>query len=78
MTPGVAFRLDPVEVASLFEVPLTHVLDPANHRLRRRPLGGDTIELYDLPWGTRNIWGATACMLMALYRLLCAGATENR
>jgi 8-oxo-dGTP pyrophosphatase MutT (NUDIX family) len=78
VTPGVAFRLDPVEVAAVFEVPLAHVLDPANHRPRRRPIGDETIELYDVPWGTRNIWGATACMLMALYRLLTPSAAENR
>jgi len=77
VAPGMALALDPVEVAAVFEVPLSFVLDPANHRLRRRPAGDGVIELYDLPYGKRNIWGATAGMLMTLYRLLgTAGAAE--
>jgi 8-oxo-dGTP pyrophosphatase MutT (NUDIX family) len=72
VAPGMALTLDPVEVAAVFEVPLAFLLDPANHRLRRRPAGEDFIELYDLPFGKRNIWGATAGMLMTLYRLLSA------
>ncbi len=73
VAPGTPLRLDPVEVAAVFEVPLAYVLDPANHRLRRRPAGDDYIEVYDVPFGKRNIWGATAGMLMTLYRLLAAG-----
>ncbi len=79
VAPGAPLRLDPVEVAAVFEVPLAYVLDPANHRLRQRPVPGGTIELYDVPYGTRNIWGATAGMLMTLYRLLSGtSATEPR
>jgi 8-oxo-dGTP pyrophosphatase MutT (NUDIX family) len=77
VAPGTPLRLDPVEVAGVFEVPLAFVLDPANHRLRRRPLGGGaTIDLYDVPYGGHNIWGATAGMLLTLYRLL-AGAARS-
>jgi len=72
VAPGQRLHLDPIEVAGTFEVPLAHVLDPANHRLRRRTIGDGVIELYDLPYGARNIWGATAGMLMTLYRLLTA------
>ncbi len=74
VAPGTPLRLDPVEVAAVFEVPLAYVLDPANHRLRRRPAGDDYIEVYDVPFGKRNIWGATAGMLMTLCRLLAAGS----
>ncbi len=72
IAPGMPLALDPVEVASVFEVPLAYVLDPANHRLRRRPAGDGIIELYDIPYGKRNIWGATAGMLLNLARLLAA------
>lgn len=72
VAPGTPLRLDPVEVSAVFEVPLAFVMDPANHRLRRRPVGDGTIDLYDVPYGTRNIWGATAGMLLTLYRLLTA------
>jgi hypothetical protein len=29
-----------------------------------------TIDIHDIPFGERNIWGATAGMLMTLRRLL--------
>jgi 8-oxo-dGTP pyrophosphatase MutT (NUDIX family) len=70
--PGFELLLDAKEVQDTFEVPLSFVFDPANHRPRRRQFGlGDTeIELCDIPYGDRNIWGATAGMLLTLYSLL--------
>jgi 8-oxo-dGTP pyrophosphatase MutT (NUDIX family) len=68
--PGIPLRLDPVEVAGIFEVPLAHVLDPANHRGRIRKFGDDEVEVFDIPYGKRNIWGATAGMLLTLGGLL--------
>jgi len=69
--PGFELLLDAREVHDTFEVPLEFVFDPANHRSRRRRFGyGDAeIELCDIPYGDRNIWGATAGMLLTLYRL---------
>ncbi|HEY4214909.1 MAG TPA: CoA pyrophosphatase [Steroidobacteraceae bacterium] len=78
VTPVVAFvrtgfllKLDAEEVQDTFEVPLSFVFNPANHRVRRRRFGaGDAeVELCDIPYGDRNIWGATAGMLVTLYRL---------
>jgi 8-oxo-dGTP pyrophosphatase MutT (NUDIX family) len=76
--PGTPFRLDPLEVAAVFEVPLRHVLDPANHRARPRTVADTVVLLHDIPYGTRNIWGATAGMLITLAQLLSAvtGARE--
>jgi len=68
--PGFELKLDATEVTDTFEVPLGFVLDPANHKARRRKLGEGEIEVYDIPYGERNIWGATAGMIMTLYRLL--------
>lgn len=68
--PGFALQLDRREVESTFEVPLAHVLDPANHRARERALGERIVQVYDIPYRERHIWGATAGMLIALYRLL--------
>ena len=70
--PGFELLLDAEEVQETFEVPLSFVFDPANHRVRRRRFGrGDTeIELCDIPYGDRNIWGATAGMLLNLYSVL--------
>jgi len=70
--PGFELRLDAREVASTFEVPLAHILDPANHRSRERVVGTVSVRVYDIPFEGHNIWGATAGILMALYRLLTA------
>ena len=68
--PGFALTLDPKEVASTFEVPLAHVLDSANHLPRARTLGTITVPSYEIPFGPYVIWGATARMLVELYRVL--------
>lgn len=68
--PEFALTLDPSEVESTFEVPLAHVLDPANHQPRERSLGTTTLRVYEIPYGPYNIWGATAAMLMELYGVL--------
>jgi 8-oxo-dGTP pyrophosphatase MutT (NUDIX family) len=68
--PGFALTLDAREVESTFEVPLTHILDAANHRSRERRIGERAVQVYDIPYLDHNIWGATAGMLMSLYRLL--------
>ena len=69
---GFELLLDASEVQDTFEVPLEFVFNPANHRARRRSFGfgEEEIELSDIPYGDRNIWGATAGMLMTLYRML--------
>jgi 8-oxo-dGTP pyrophosphatase MutT (NUDIX family) len=68
---GFELLLDSQEVEDTFEVPLDFVFDPANHRLRPRRSGftGEEVEFCDIPYGERNIWGATAGMLLTLYRL---------
>ena len=68
--PGFELQLDAREVDNTFEVPLEHILDTANHQSRERVLGTTTINVHDIPFGERNIWGATAGILMALYRVL--------
>jgi 8-oxo-dGTP pyrophosphatase MutT (NUDIX family) len=68
--PGFSMRPNPKEVASIFEVPLAHILDPVNHGTRVRTVEGGEIHVYNIPYGERVIWGATAGMLMSLYRLL--------
>jgi 8-oxo-dGTP pyrophosphatase MutT (NUDIX family) len=70
--PGFVLKLDQREVDSTFEVPLSHILDPANHRSRERTIGDRTVQVYDIPYGDHHIWGATAGMLIALYQLLVA------
>jgi 8-oxo-dGTP pyrophosphatase MutT (NUDIX family) len=73
--PGFSLQLDAREVQETFEVPLAFVFEPRNHLARRRRFGseGAEIELLDIPYGDRNIWGATAGMLLTLYRLCSEG-----
>ena len=68
--PPERFRLDPFEVAELFEVPLAFVLDPANHRRDSYERNGKTRQFYVLPYEGRYIWGATAGILVGLSRIL--------
>jgi 8-oxo-dGTP pyrophosphatase MutT (NUDIX family) len=72
--PGFELLLDEQEVADTFEVPLSHVFEPANHRSQRRRFGSTTNEfaVWDIQYQGRNIWGATAGMLLNLYRLCTA------
>jgi 8-oxo-dGTP pyrophosphatase MutT (NUDIX family) len=77
ITPVVAFvnpryelRIATAEVHDVFEVPLAFILDEANHKVRRREMAGQMLDAYDIPFGDRIIWGATAGMLLTLRRLL--------
>jgi 8-oxo-dGTP pyrophosphatase MutT (NUDIX family) len=72
--PGLPLRMDPIEVAGTFEVPLAHVMDPAHHRSRVRKFGDEDVQVFDIPYGKRNIWGATAGMLLTLCRAIETGA----
>lgn len=77
--PGFALRLDTQEVQSTLEVPLSHLFEPANHRRRRRRLGSGEAELevLDIPFGEHNIWGATAGMMLTLYRTCLEDAADG-
>ncbi|MFO1189405.1 MAG: CoA pyrophosphatase [Alphaproteobacteria bacterium] len=68
--PKFSLKPDPHEVADVFEVPLSFVLDPANHQRDSRELEGLTRVFYVLPYPDRYIWGATAGMLVNLYEVL--------
>ena len=79
--PGFALQADPFEVAEVFEVPLSFLMNPANHRRHAVDVGGVQREFLSMPWdGTDErglprryfIWGATAAMLRNLYRFLAA------
>ncbi|AOB33811.1 NUDIX hydrolase [Bordetella sp. H567] len=70
--PGFQLVPDAFEVAEIFEVPLSFITDPANHRLHRVELpDGRVRRYYSMPWGKYFIWGATAAMLRNLYHMLC-------
>ena len=68
--PQESYAPDPFEVADIFEVPLTFLMNPANHQLREwiGPTGNRSF--YAMPYENRFIWGATAGMLRNLYHFL--------
>jgi 8-oxo-dGTP pyrophosphatase MutT (NUDIX family) len=68
VTPPLELAPDPREVEEVFEVPLGFLLDPRNHRRETRELQGRTVGYYVMQFEDRIIWGATAGMLVNLYR----------
>lgn len=78
VSPRFELRIAKAEVHEAFEVPLEFILDAANHKTRTRELGGVMLEVFDIPFGDRNIWGATAGILLTLRRLLRARASRPR
>ncbi|GHT98663.1 hypothetical protein FACS1894154_04360 [Betaproteobacteria bacterium] len=68
-----ALEIDRFEVAEVFEVPLTHFLDPANHQRHGIQINGESRHFHAMPYGDYFIWGATAGMLMELYRVVRQG-----
>lgn len=70
VTAPVELVPDPREVEEVFEVPLAFLLDPANHHRETRELQGRTVGYYVMQYGTHTIWGATAGMVVNLYRHL--------
>jgi len=60
------YRPEPGEVAEVFEVPLAHVLNPANFIVEQRRWRGVTRRYYTVPYGPYYIWGATARILHGL------------
>lgn len=70
VTPPISLTPDPFEVADVFEVPLSFIIDPANHLKQSRLHNGIERQFYVLPYDNRYIWGATAGMLVNLSEVL--------
>ena len=70
VTPPLELAPDPREVESVFEVPLAFLLDERNRERRTREFQGKTVGYYVFEYQDRVIWGATAGMLVNLYRML--------
>lgn len=63
-------RINPDEVAAAFEVPLSFLMDPANHRTESRIWQGKERFYWVMPYGDRYIWGVTAGIIRTLYERL--------
>jgi 8-oxo-dGTP pyrophosphatase MutT (NUDIX family) len=69
VTPPFDLAVNADEVANVFEVPVDYLFDVANHKARLRRVGDEDMLLYDITWNERNIWGATAGMLLTFARM---------
>jgi 8-oxo-dGTP pyrophosphatase MutT (NUDIX family) len=65
--PGFTLRINETEVDDAFEVPLSFLMDPANHQLHSKEFRGIARSYYAMPFAERYIWGATAGILRVLY-----------
>lgn len=70
ITPPYPVQVDPFEVADVFEVPLSFLMDPNNHARHLREKNGQSWQFYAMPYGPRFIWGATAGMVRNFYEIL--------
>lgn len=62
----VEWQLDLSEVAEVFTVPLTVVLDRSRYVHKKVERNGQEYSIWSLQWEKYNVWGATALMLLNL------------
>jgi 8-oxo-dGTP pyrophosphatase MutT (NUDIX family) len=70
--PGFSLHLNPDEVDTAFEVPLSFLMDPANHRRGSRVWNDLEWMFYEMPYDGQRVWGVTAGILRTLYERLYA------
>jgi 8-oxo-dGTP pyrophosphatase MutT (NUDIX family) len=70
--PQAAYCHAPVEVDEVFEAPLEFLLDPVNVKLHAREFRGRIRQYHVFEWQGREIWGATAAMIVNLRERLIA------
>lgn len=71
---GLVYQPNPDEVDEVFEVPLSFLLNPANHRHHLFSSGQDERKWLSMPYAVAGkehyIWGVTASIIRNLYRFL--------
>ncbi|MCF3641654.1 CoA pyrophosphatase [Rhizobium sp. TRM95111] len=70
--PGFDLVPNPDEVESVFEVPLSFLMNPANHETGSGVWMGSERHYYRMPYEGRNIWGITAGIVRVIYERLYA------
>ena len=68
--PGYSLVANPEEVDAIFDVPLSFLMDPANHIRESREWEGQMRHYYRMPYGEHDIWGVTAGIIRTLYERL--------
>jgi 8-oxo-dGTP pyrophosphatase MutT (NUDIX family) len=74
LTPPFELAADPHEVAEIFEVPLSFLMNGMHHQRMsfELPEGTGRRSFYAMPYERHFIWGATAAMLRNLFHFLRA------
>jgi 8-oxo-dGTP pyrophosphatase MutT (NUDIX family) len=67
---GLQFAAHEREVAEVFHVPFAHVMDPANHEMQTGEWQGRRRNFFVIRHGEREIWGATAGIIVNLSKRL--------
>jgi 8-oxo-dGTP pyrophosphatase MutT (NUDIX family) len=62
----------PGEVAEIFEVPLSFLMEKENYKEQLRDWRGLNVRFYTMEYEQRYIWGATAAIIRNLYERLYA------
>jgi 8-oxo-dGTP pyrophosphatase MutT (NUDIX family) len=70
--PPFEMRADPFEVAEIFEVPLSFLMNGMHHQRRTADFVTGPRTFYVMPYERFFIWGATAGMLRNLFHFLRA------
>jgi 8-oxo-dGTP pyrophosphatase MutT (NUDIX family) len=65
--PDFKLTINHSEVVDAFEVPLSFLMNPANHQIHSKEFRGMERSYYAMPYAERYIWGATAGILRVLY-----------
>ncbi len=75
--PGFTITPDKTEVAEVFEVPLSVLMDTSLHRLHQAnlPDGGHRF-YFSISWHSYFIWGATAALIRNFYHYLAAAEAQ--
>ena len=68
--PPFDLRPEPGEVAEIFEVPFSFLMDAANHQQHSLHYRGKLRHYFAMPYGEYFIWGATAGIIVTLARAL--------
>jgi 8-oxo-dGTP pyrophosphatase MutT (NUDIX family) len=69
---GHSYKPDEFEVADIFEVPMSYLMNPHHHEQRMWQSPQGYRRFYAIPYENKFIWGATAGMLRNLYHFLKA------
>lgn len=74
---GFHIQPDPAEVAEVFEIPLSVLMDPKNHRYHRFiAANGRLVNYFSMSWEGHFVWGATATVIRNFYHHLAAAAQQ--